>query len=192
MCGKYIRSAETREKNGKANRGKHRSEEQRKRIGDGHRGKHHSEGTKEKISRGNKGKCLSEETKKRIRTARAKQIFTKETRRKMSIAHTGSNNSRWKGGITRLPYSFNFNKELKAFIRKRDHHTCQLCGRMQRRFERNFPIHHINYDKMDCGQGNLITLCNRCNGKVNANREVWTKFFQQVLEIKTGVKSCVV
>ena len=36
----------------------------------------------------------------------------------------GKGNSNWKDGIFKFPYPFNFNKELKELIRKRDNYKC--------------------------------------------------------------------
>ena len=39
----------------------------------------------------------------------------------------GKNNSNWKGGISKFPYPFEFNSELKRKIFERDNFICQLC-----------------------------------------------------------------
>ena len=38
-------------------------------------------------------------------------------------------------------------------------------------------IHHIDYDKKNCNENNLITLCLRCHRKTNANRRFWQYYF---------------
>lgn len=45
---------------------------------------------------------------------------TEEFARKMKERNSGKGNGNWKGGISKLPYRFDFNKELKDLIRKRD------------------------------------------------------------------------
>lgn len=45
---------------------------------------------------------------------------------------------------------------------------------------RRLVIHHIDYDKKNSKESNLITLCNFCNISVNRNRKEWTKYFQEM------------
>ena len=39
-------------------------------------------------------------------------------------------------------------------------------------------VHHIDYDKENCKENNLITLCKQCNSRVNFNRKYWTNYFK--------------
>lgn len=53
-------------------------------------------------------------------------------------------------------------------------------------------VHHIDYNKQNNNPENLITLCNRCNSKVNFNREYWTQYFQEIMfRKKGGAVSCI-
>ena len=88
-------------------------------------------------------------------------------------------------GVTEKGYK-NFNKKLKDNIKKRDNFVCQVCGLPD---EENFcgngyglSIHHIDYDKENCSEDNLISLCNHCHAKTNYNRETWKKVLLQKLE----------
>ena len=38
-------------------------------------------------------------------------------------------------------------------------------------------IHHIDYNKENCQESNLITTCNQCNIKANYNRTYWKNFY---------------
>lgn len=100
----------------------------------------------------------------------------------------GPNHPNWKGGISKQSYPIQFNPRLKRFIRKRDNFICQLCGIPEKKsikiLKRKLPIHHIDYNKENCDQGNLITLCSACNSKVNFHREKWLKIFKS--KIKRG------
>lgn len=87
----------------------------------------------------------------------------------------GENNPNWRGGLSLEPYGPEFGDELKGEIKKRDNHTCQLCG-----VSKSLCVHHIDYDKKNNKSSNLITLCNRCNIKVNSNRSCWIKYFSGV------------
>lgn len=89
----------------------------------------------------------------------------------------GEDAANWHGGISKLPYPFEFGKELKESIRRRDNYTCQLCGKLQKEEGRKLDIHHINYDKDDLSELNLITVCRGCNSKVNSRRGFWEDYF---------------
>ena len=76
----------------------------------------------------------------------------------------------WRGGISFEPYTIEFNKALKRYIRERNNYTCQICGK-----EHSKDVHHINFDKKDCRKPNLTTLCHSCHSKTtNGNRDFWT------------------
>jgi len=101
---------------------------------------------------------------------------------------SGKNNYNWLGGISREPYGFDFDNELKKLIRKRDNYKCQLCGAPQEEFIQPLPIHHIDYDKQNSDPKNLIVLCSSCHCKTNFNREYWIKYFQEKMEEKNVEK----
>ena len=86
----------------------------------------------------------------------------------------------WKGGISFFPYPEEFNKQLKEKIKCRDSYICQLCGKSES--EQILCVHHINYNKRDCGVNNLIVLCRYCNFKVNYNRDFYCSYFTQLLD----------
>lgn len=87
----------------------------------------------------------------------------------------GKLNPNWRGGLSYYPYHYSFNKLLKRNIKIRDNYTCQFCGKYS--LESNsLDIHHIDYDKSNSNSINLITLCKKCNTKVNFNRIFWEKF----------------
>ena len=91
----------------------------------------------------------------------------------------------WQGGISKLPYSFEFNNELKESIRKRDNYTCQNCGMTEKQlqgYHKKHDIHHIDYNKKNYKKSNLISLCKSCNAKVNFNRDYWYSYFMYIME----------
>ncbi len=92
------------------------------------------------------------------------------------LSNFGKKNPNYINGRSREPYSMEFNNTLKELIRKRDQYTCQKCR------EKGKHVHHINYDKQNCKKENLITLCNKCNCEVNANRDYWFAYFKYVME----------
>jgi len=93
----------------------------------------------------------------------------------------------WKGGISKEPYPFDFDEELKEFIRKKDNYQCQLCGVSQDGTK--LSIHHIDYNKKNLSEINLITLCKACNAKVNFNRNYWKNHFMNLIENLEGVEA---
>lgn len=120
---------------------------------------------------------------KEIRRRQSEALFghdvTEETKRKQSEAKKREKCYCWQGGISNLPYPFDFNKELRNLIRKRDDNTCQLCSGKE-----NLCVHHIDYVKENLDLRNLITLCRSCNAKVNFDRDYWEEFFKRkMLEI---------
>ncbi len=91
----------------------------------------------------------------------------------------GKGNPNWQGGISFEPYSIEFNNKLKEQIRKRDNYTCQLCSRKQKDYDRKLAVHHIDYDKLNCKEENLVTLCQSCHIKTNYNRDYWRGYFYE-------------
>lgn len=87
----------------------------------------------------------------------------------------GKLSNRWKGGKSFDPYTTDWTKTLRRAIKERDHYTCQLCNKQE-----DLACHHIDYDKENCSQENLITLCRSCNSKVNKNRNYWTDYFRNL------------
>jgi len=83
------------------------------------------------------------------------------------------NNPNWKGGLSFQDYGIEFNRTLKEKIRDRDNRTCQLCGINEKEEVRLLSIHHIDYDKNNNDESNLISLCTSCHVKTNGNREYW-------------------
>ena len=93
----------------------------------------------------------------------------------MSEARAMEKHYNWRGGVSFEPYTIDWTATLRRSIRERDKYICQLCGIIQG--DRAYCIHHIDYDKKNCNPDNLITLCVRCNPKVNFNRKYWTQYF---------------
>lgn len=98
----------------------------------------------------------------------------------------GHETPNWKGGTSLEPYGEDFNSDLKLRVRRRDDFTCQLCGAKEN--GRKLDCHHIDYDKQNNSETNLITLCreNGCHQKTNGRRAYWTKYFQTLLTEKYG------
>lgn len=135
--------------------------------------KKHTTDWKKELSKrvkGNKNPAKKLEVREKIRKYNIGKKYSKETNIKKG--HLREKNPNWRGGISFLPYTKDFNKKLKELIKERDKYICQVCK------NKGNYIHHINYDKEDCRPENLITLCNSCHCKTNYNRKKWRKFFE--------------
>lgn len=133
------------------------SEEQKKKCGDKTRGKTHKE--------------IYGDNSERIKQCIRNSLL-------------GEKSPNWNGGSSYLPYSTDWTDDLRECIRKRDGNVCQLCGKTQEENKRRMAVHHIDYIKEHCDPENLITLCNKCNSKVNSGRKTWTRFFRLRLKLK--------
>lgn len=141
------------------------------------KGKYHTDKTKDKIREKARGRIPSKKARENISLSHKGFRHSEETKKKISEKTKGKSkgkrekNSNWRGGIGKLPYPYEFNNILKEQIRQRDDFTCQNCKKKQK--IRKFPIHHIDYNKKNNEQNNLITLCMKCHGKTSYNRKYW-------------------
>ncbi len=92
---------------------------------------------------------------------------------------------RRKNRLDRIPeevrvYSSVFTHSFRRSIRVRDGNVCQLCGATRGAVD--LPVHHIDYDKHNCSERNLITLCLSCHNKTNFNRDRWRRFFTRLMQ----------
>jgi hypothetical protein len=161
----------------------------------GHR---HTPESRERIGAARKGKdglmgrVVSPETRAKMGTAKVGNQYalgckrSPEWRAKVRAALSGSKSPCWLGGISRAPYAWSFNAELKEEVRRRDGYKCQLCGAPQAEFNRRLDVHHIDYDKKNSDPVNLIALCRLCHTKTNGNREHWIAVFQ-AMAIKRSI-----
>lgn len=90
---------------------------------------------------------------------------------------------RWLGGKSFEPYGVGWNKTCKEQIRYRDLYRCGLCGTPESELNRRLSVHHIDYNKKNLSEKNLISLCIKCHMKTNTNREHWKKYFEEVILI---------
>jgi DNA-directed RNA polymerase subunit RPC12/RpoP len=98
----------------------------------------------------------------------------------------GTNNPNYKDGSAGI-YPIDFNDSLKESIRKRDNYECQNCSMTEEEhlivIGKVLHVHHINYNKQNCNEENLITLCNQCNTRANSNRDYWQKIYKEKIQI---------
>jgi 5-methylcytosine-specific restriction endonuclease McrA len=106
-----------------------------------------------------------------------------------SCAKKGELNNNYVKDRSLIDYPLEFNENLKESIRKRDNYQCQGEGCSMTEEEhlivqgRVLEIHHIDYNKKNCNENNLITLCLSCNLRANYNRDYWKSYYQEVINV---------
>ncbi len=84
-------------------------------------------------------------------------------------------------GLSFSKYSLDFNDQLKESIRKRDNYECKNCGMTEEEHiiinGSVLSIHHIDYEKNNNVEENLISLCKQCHARTNFNRQHWKNVF---------------
>ena len=115
-----------------------------------------------------KRRCLEcgiefEAQKHLLRKNRAKYCSIECKQKAISKIICGENHFNWKGGIDKkYPVSI-WTPRLRKIIRKRDNYKCQICGE----WDYNLDVHHLDENKQNCEQKNLITLCRSCHMKIH-------------------------
>jgi len=147
--------------------------------------KHHAEHPEigEKISTGVlKHHAEHPETAEKMSASRLKYFADHpDAGAKHSAKISGENHWNWQGDDYNRYYPLEFNEELKEQIRDRDDHTCQVCKLREEQLDRALDVHHIDYDKNNCEEENLISLCRSCHMTTNHNREYWIERLGGVL-----------
>jgi hypothetical protein len=163
-------------KQGKSTKGAKWTEEQKQALSEKRKGKFpHQLHTPEALeSRREKllGRTLSKEHRKNIGKAQKGRVFSDEHRERLSIAGQnrddlkGENSIWWKGGVSDQPYPLEFTDYLRSKIRRRDNHECQCCKENVYRSKRGH-VHHIDGNKQDCSENNLVLTCASCHGAIH-------------------------
>jgi len=144
---------------------------------------------RKKVSEGQLGKKrppLSEEHKRILSELLTGKPKSEEHKRKISESKKGELNPAYKGGISCEPYCPDFSDQgWRQIFYERDNNTCQNCGITKmlsyKVYERDLSIHHIDYNKKNCGRNNCLLLCCRCNTKANLHRWMWELIFKDKL-----------
>lgn len=133
-----------------------------------------------------------------------KEIYVAKWRLNRTKLHfcSQSCNNRYRTGVRGRNYingsSFElypeeFNEKLKAKIRNRDENLCILCEisneEHKLKYNKKLTIHHIDYNKENCSEDNLITLCLKHNSKVNEKkfRKSWMWTFKNIIFLSRGI-----
>lgn len=124
-------------------------------------------------------KSFSEVHKGRTSGFKGKQ-HSEEAKLKNKLTHIKSNH------LERKDYYPSVFYKLRGRIKERDNYTCQNCGMNEndhfKIMEFGLNIHHINYNKENCNERNLITVCHSCNSKANKDRDYWFAFYTYKME----------
>ena len=98
---------------------------------------------------------------------------------KNQISQAGERNAMWRGGISFGEYHKDFSESIKRFIKKRDNYKCMNLD-CSKKFK-TLHVHHIDYDKKNTCEKNLITVCVSCHGKTMINREYWKMYYGNII-----------
>lgn len=93
---------------------------------------------------------------------------------------SGSKSPNWNGGSSKESYCQEWTKELRESIKERDGYKCMnpYCNSKN---PGDLTIHHIDYNKKNCGKKNLITACRSCNSGANTDRDWHEAWYKAVL-----------
>lgn len=125
------------------------------------------------------GEKKAMEIKKKISKKIKGIIRSDRTKIKTSVTKQGITLEEWKGFVSSEPYDQKWTNKFKQAIRKRDNQICMLCGVHREKLNNALDVHHIDYNKKMSLPQNCISLCNKCHGLTNSNREHWQKLFQE-------------
>jgi hypothetical protein len=135
------------------------------------------EEVKQRIGNSNRGKKRSSETRKQMSLSATGNKSNKghrhtvDARRKIGIAHKGSRNFFWQGGITVINQTIRMSLEYSLWresVFKRDNFTCVWCGDNT---GKNLQADHIKpfayYPELRFAIDNGRTLCVPCHRKTD-------------------------
>jgi len=97
-------------------------------------------------------------------------------KKELSKLYEGKKNPAYINGKAHEPYSSAWTNRLREFIRERDNHKCIICNNTGK------CVHHIDYNKKNCKEDNLITLCRHHHSKTNHNRDYYFAYFIYIME----------
>ena len=107
-----------------------------------------------------------------------------EYNRKFKPLQTGNKNGRWIDGRSFEPYPKEWTRKLREKIRKRDGYYCQFCTLQEKDNNQKLDVHHIDYNKQNCNETNLISLCRKCHAKTFRDKDYWIWMFYVWLNYK--------
>jgi hypothetical protein len=73
---------------------------------------------------------------------------------------------------------FGWTKELRQKIRNRDNWHCKKCNASQKEFKSVLVVHHIDGNKCNNLENNLVTLCRKCHKDTHIEQDYKTGKFK--------------
>ncbi len=168
----YKMSAESKQKLSMKLKGKAKSAEHRKKIGISKKGNKYRLGFVNSAEH-----CQRISMSKKGKKASLKAIIMN------SYSHSGIKNPAYIHGMAHEPYTPDWKRFGKReSIQARDNNICQLCKRHIEENNLKHSIHHIDYNKKNCDELNLILLCRSCHAKTNhKERSMWQSVFEEII-----------
>lgn len=105
-----------------------------------------------------------------------------------AINMMGDGNYQWKGGKSYDGYCPIWKTNgYRDSIKERDGYMClnPYCD-INKSYD--LTVHHIDYDKSNCGKNNLITLCRSCNSRANIDRKWHTSWYNAIMSRRYNYK----
>lgn len=107
-------------------------------------------------------------------------------KREILSSQSGENSHLWRGGVSTGKYSYpkEWNSALKKRIRDRDNHRCQYpdCGYSDLDEGcAKLDVHHIDGNKQNCSEYNLISLCHGHHMFVESEPSNWINYFYDIV-----------
>lgn len=140
-------------------------------YGSRHKGFRHSDESKSKMSKAREGKPLSDSHRENIGKSVKRRWESGEYDNTLFIDISGDKNPGWRGGVGQ-EYPEEFSRALKKFIWSRDNNTCQICGTQVSRKGVFGHVHHIDGNKDNNVDNNLILLCVYCHSKIHKSNDI--------------------
>lgn len=106
---------------------------------------------------------------------------------------SGEKAPNWQGGISFFPYCEKFNDDFRERVRAFFGRKCFLCGKMEDENGESLSVHHVNYNKQACCEGEdipedrlFVPLCRSCHSRTSGgDREEWRLFFMYGIALHT-------
>jgi 5-methylcytosine-specific restriction endonuclease McrA len=157
--------------------GRPMSDKQRKALLRANIGRKQSEETKEKKRIKLRGRKPPEHTRRAVAAANRRRIWTDEMRAK----HWNYKDGRGRKGYPVHWYA------ISGRIRNRDSGECMYChhGELPKN-KMEHDVHHIDGNKMNNDDINLITLCHKCHGSAHRDLFVSADRFHVILSERYG------
>lgn len=94
---------------------------------------------------------------------------SQKSKEQMSAKHQNIAYDEWTEFSYKHLYAKDFNETLKMYIRAKYSGRCFICNKTTIENKKELPVHHIDMDKQNTSEQNLIPLCNECHPTTHNN-----------------------